>query len=208
VPKVLTPKKHKMKKCTFLLFFSMLSVKKHSQKPQTMVYSIFTIIEKDADYCNSHVGYETQMLPKNMEYELRNKVTRKRELAIEKQRNATVDVRNLYLKPNDWVVIYEANYDLCQSKNSKKLHAFKATKGDDMDALIKKDIQNVHAVTSSFYINHHIIYSGQPYKIKEPSFFDTMWSDLKSNLLQYLNTEEKLELKKDYDKAVSGARGS
>ena len=67
-----------MKKHLFLFVLISLSLTAYSQKKQTIVYSIYKINETDDKHCSSDVGFETQMLPKNIDKDLRNKVIKKR----------------------------------------------------------------------------------------------------------------------------------
>ncbi|OUS01048.1 hypothetical protein A9Q86_09905 [Flavobacteriales bacterium 33_180_T64] len=173
-----------------------------------MVYTIFKVIETDNHYCNSDVTYKSLMLPKEIPSEVRNNLLKKREEALEKKTATKVDRENLYLNPNDWVVILEVDYDLCKTKVAKRIFKFKTTNKKAIDSLIQKQIHTTHAMIENDYISHTILYVGQPYVKEEALFFDSLWSDLKSNILEWLNEDEKEEFKKEYNKAAGiGVRG-
>ncbi|PCJ90738.1 MAG: hypothetical protein COA50_16990 [Flavobacteriaceae bacterium] len=197
-----------MKNSIPYFLFILCSITVYSQEPQKMVYSIFEILEKDTSHCNSAIGYETQMLPIRINSELRQKVIKKREISIENSTNTKVVVWNLFLSPNDWVVILEADYKMCDGNVKKKIFRIKAKNKADIDTLIHEDIHVNHSAIEDDYISHNVLYTGQPYRIEEENFHESTWNDLKYSLLKWLNEDEKKEFKKEYEKATGiGVRG-
>jgi hypothetical protein len=155
-------------------------------------------------YCHTEVSYETKMFPGNVESGIFTRAVNSiRKSKSAKNEDVKYDVSYAYIDPEEFVVIYSVKTDLCDGVKTE-YHMFSTDNPDSIKGNIQRRVTS--SLISDGYLSHKIEYMGQPFRVTEPSFWESAANSLKE-FVEYLSPEEVDRARTDLEQQRSASLG-
>lgn len=169
-------------------------------KTSSINYTFFRVMDKGG--CYTHEGFETFMMPDRLNYDLKNKIIKKRKEALKTDRT-TIFTDSFTLKPTDWIVIYEAEYKsiACKSGDKTSIKCIKVSDKSKIQEAVQKKLNG--SILKDNYISHQIVLQEQPANVTVKE--ETIIKKIMNQMMDFLTNGEKKEFKQK--STAIGVRG-
>ncbi|RKD86466.1 hypothetical protein [Mangrovibacterium diazotrophicum] len=152
--------------------------------------------------CKTDAGYETFHLPSKLPYETRKKILEVKKSHITANSENTVRIKDINLKPDDYLIIYQETYQNKECGNYSMYFAFPVK--DPSLAEQKIAERQKTSLLKESYQSHKIVEIIPPYKSDEPGFFQ----QINNSIIKYLKENGEDDLEREYQKSTAiGVRG-